>query len=238
MQSGSQIDSLRHLRHPVHGFYNGAPDDSIAVGTARNGISRYAEHGMVGRGLLLDVDRYLRAQGKPLDHRAGEAFSHTVLDATARAQNSPLKPGDIVMIRSGFLHHYFNELSQEERENFPKGARSAGLVQSHDSLAWLWDNQISVIAADNPGVEAVPPVADSPFFKEIAGTPGVPSDFVARLMHPYMIAMLGLALGELWDLDKLADDCARDGVYECFVSLKPLNLIGGVGSPANGVAIK
>ena len=42
----------------------------------------------------------------------------------------------------------------------------------------------------------------------------------------------------MWDLDALADDCARDGVYECLLVSSPLNLYQGVGSPANALAIK
>ena len=44
--------------------------------------------------------------------------------------------------------------------------------------------------------------------------------------------------GEFWDLDALAADCAADGVYEFFLTATPLNLEGGVGSPANAVAVK
>jgi hypothetical protein len=47
-----------------------------------------------------------------------------------------------------------------------------------------------------------------------------------------------LVLGELFDFETLADDCANDGVYECLFVAKPLNLRGGVGSPANALAIK
>ncbi|MBX6751563.1 MAG: cyclase family protein, partial [Micromonosporaceae bacterium] len=46
------------------------------------------------------------------------------------------------------------------------------------------------------------------------------------------------ALGEMWALHELADDCAADGVYEFMVTAKPLNLVGGVGSTANAMAIK
>ena len=53
------------------------------------------------------------------------------------------------------------------------------------------------------------------------------------MMHPSMIALLGLCLGELWDLEALSADCAIDKVYECMVTIKPLNLVGGVGSPAS-----
>jgi hypothetical protein len=47
-----------------------------------------------------------------------------------------------------------------------------------------------------------------------------------------------MALGELWWLDDLAADCARDGVYETFFVAAPLNAPGGIGSPANAIAIK
>ena len=52
-------------------------------------------------------------------------------------------------------------------------------------------------------------------------------------MHPFVIGLLGFILGELWNLDALAEDCSADGVYECLLVAKPLNVIGGVGSPAN-----
>jgi hypothetical protein len=45
-------------------------------------------------------------------------------------------------------------------------------------------------------------------------------------------------IGELWWLDDLARDCAADGVHEFFFTSAPLNVIGGVGSPPNALAIK
>jgi hypothetical protein len=39
-------------------------------------------------------------------------------------------------------------------------------------------------------------------------------------------------------LKDLADDCAGDGVYESFLVSAPFNAPGGIGSPANAVAIK
>ena len=58
------------------------------------------------------------------------------------------------------------------------------------------------------------------------------------MLHRQMIALLGLAIGELWKLDALAEDCAADGVYEMLLTAKPLNVLGGVGSPPNALAIK
>jgi len=44
--------------------------------------------------------------------------------------------------------------------------------------------------------------------------------------------------GQNWDLEVLAQDCSRDGVYEFFLEASPQPFVGGVGSPVNPVAIK
>jgi hypothetical protein len=53
-----------------------------------------------------------------------------------------------------------------------------------------------------------------------------------------LIPLLGMPIGEMWYLEALAEDCAADGVYEFMLTSAPLNLLGGVGSPANAIAIK
>jgi hypothetical protein len=45
-------------------------------------------------------------------------------------------------------------------------------------------------------------------------------------------------LGELWDLEALAADCAEDGAYTFFLVAPPLNVTGGAGSPINPLAFK
>jgi hypothetical protein len=47
-----------------------------------------------------------------------------------------------------------------------------------------------------------------------------------------------MPLGELWDLDELADECATDGLHEFMLVSVPLYIPGGVGSPANAYAIR
>ena len=49
---------------------------------------------------------------------------------------------------------------------------------------------------------------------------------------------MGLLVGEIFDLDPLAEDCAADGRYEFLLTAAPLPITGGVGSPVNPVAIK
>ena len=57
-------------------------------------------------------------------------------------------------------------------------------------------------------------------------------------MHETILALWGLPIGEMFDLEALADDCARDGFYEFFFTSAPLNKLGGVASPPNALAIK
>jgi kynurenine formamidase len=237
LQSSSQVDGLRHFRHPIHGFYNHMPDAKIVQDGPHLGVNRFAEHGIVGRGVLIDVERYLSRRGERLDYFSGAPISVELVDATAKEQGVEFRPGDILMLRTGWMKVYFTEMSTEDRHAFPHNMRSPGLRQGHDTLAWIWDHQFALCASDNFALECHPPIAESVFANELAKTPGM-LPLHLGMMHPYMIAMLGLAVGELWELDALADDCERDGVWDCLVTVKPLNLIGGVGSPANATAVK
>ena len=237
LQGTTQVDGLRHFRHPDHGFWNGVRDEQVAAGSPTIGVNRYAERCIVGRGVLLDVDRHLRARGRPLDFRSGEPFRVSLLDEVAAAQGVRLARGDILMLRTGWLAHWFGELTAEERIAVRDALRCPGLLQARETVEWLWDHGVSVAASDNVGLEAIPSVPDSPFVSErdrAAGTDPIH----AGLMHPTLIALLGLCIGELWDLEALAADCAADGTWECMVTCKPLNLVGGVGSPANAIALK
>jgi hypothetical protein len=49
---------------------------------------------------------------------------------------------------------------------------------------------------------------------------------------------MGILLGELWKLDELALHSRVTGRADAFITIKPLNLVGGVGSPPNAVAIR
>jgi hypothetical protein len=57
-------------------------------------------------------------------------------------------------------------------------------------------------------------------------------------VHFSLLALLGLPLGELFDLDALADAVAADGRSACLLTSAPLRLRHGVASPANALAIR
>jgi hypothetical protein len=58
------------------------------------------------------------------------------------------------------------------------------------------------------------------------------------ILHHRALFLMGLPLGEMFNLEELAEDCARDGVTEFMLTSAPLNLEGGIASPPNALAIK
>ena len=239
LQAGSQIDGLRHMAHPEYGFYGGVPPEKVAVGLPDLGIQVIAEHGIVGRGVLLDLE--------PLGR---DRITVADLEVTAERCGVAIRPGDILLLHTGWAQRFLAQSPAERvsgtaqrrdaggvAAQSPAGTIHPGLDQSEETLAWLWDHQVAMVASDNLAVEALPVRPDSGL-REV-GSPGSagrsPHD---GMMHRPWIALLGLVLGELWRLGELALDCREDGMYEFLVSAKPLNLTGGVGSPANALAVK
>jgi len=49
--------------------------------------------------------------------------------------------------------------------------------------------------------------------------------------------VLTVQLGEMWNLEDLSEECARQGRYSFFLTSMPLNIPGGVAGPANVLAI-
>ncbi len=233
LQSTSQVDGLRHIRHPEHGFYGGVADEKIVVGQPDLGIHLLAEKGIVGRGVLLDAARYFAGRGEPIEYGSRRAFAPSDLDDMAAHFGVELRSGDILLLRTGFSEHWL-AATPEERAAKRGGP---GLRQSEEMVAWLWDHQISIAAADNGGLEVSPVEPTSPWINPDEPLPARGPSHNGMLHRP-LIGLLGMIIGELWKLDELADDCAADGRYEFLVTAKPLNLEGGVGSPPNALAVK
>lgn len=225
MQGSSQWDSLRHIRFREFGYYGGRQDADLD-GKGELGIENWARHGMIGRGVLLDAAGYMERRGTPLDATKRFVMDGAFLEEVAQAENVRIEPGDIVLLRTGWLAWY-KGLSEAGREALKGtlhpgegGMGCPGLDPSQVTAGWVWDQHIAAMAADNVALEALP--------VEVA----------VGFQHRRLIALQGMPIGEVWDLDELAQDCARDGVYECMLVSAPLNLPGGVGSPPNAYAIK
>lgn len=218
LQRSTQWDGFRHVRAREFGFWGGVVEGAGPDGD-RLGIEQWAEHGIVGRGVLVDVARHCSTTGRPLFAEEGTAITVEDLEATLDAENVRLQPGDVLMLRTGYVAAYLAG-TPEDRLRMSTGRSFPGLHAGEDMARFLWDNGVSAIAADNPAVEV---------------SPGDPA---AGSLHRRLIPLLGFALGELFDLERLATDCAADRRYTCLFVSAPLNLPGGVGSPGNALAVK
>jgi kynurenine formamidase len=188
--------------------------------------------------VLVDVDRHPARAGTPIDPDSARAIPIGVVADAARAQAVDLRPGDILLLRFGWIHDHVHERDDAGRAAAVESLHSPGLAPDHDTAAWLWERRFSVVATDNVAVEAWPGPEDSPFVAEAERAGATPRTSHTGLLHRVLIPLLGMALGELWALDALADACAGGGVYDCLVPAKPLNLTGGAGSAANALAIR
>jgi hypothetical protein len=56
--------------------------------------------------------------------------------------------------------------------------------------------------------------------------------------HWITIPIMGMTMGEIFNLKELADDCAADKVYEFLFVAPAIPITGAVGSPVNPLAIK
>lgn len=210
-QSSTQWDGFRHFGAP-EGFYNGLAGD-------QHGVLHWAEHGLAGRGVLVDVDRWRRAQGRPIQQGEREPITVEDLTGCLRAQGTALETGDVLLLRTGWLTWYL-ALDRDQRPGHGDATpTNPGLVASTEMAAFLWDSHVAAVAADNPALEMWPPRRDA-------------------MLHPHLLGLLGIPIGELFALDDLAEDCAAAGSFDMLVTSAPLHLPGGAASPPNMLAVR
>jgi kynurenine formamidase len=222
-QTSSQWDSLAHVGYAPNEMYNGATEDDVLSGR-RNAIDHWARHGMAGRAIVLDVERAMRAAGR--HYHPGESIAIGVddLELARQQAGADFAAGDTILLQTGFAAWY-REQPQRVRDQMHGSFAAPGIEQSEAACEYLWNSHAAAIGSDTFAVEVWPPDR----------SPQAPA---TGFLHRILIGQFGMALGELWWLKDLADDCAADGVYEAFFVSAPLNAPGGIGSTANAVAIK
>lgn len=214
LQCSTQWDGLGHIFD--HGrAWNGRRAGQVVTsdGDRVTGIETAADL-IAGRGVLLDVGRVMGTGGELPD---GFAITTEHLERTIAAQgaSAAVGRGDIVLIRTG-------QLARARREGWGDYAGGAAPGLSFTTADWLHGSEIAAIATDTWGFEVRPNEFDNAF----------------QPLHQVAIPNIGLFLGEMWDLDALAENCAADGMYEFFLTAAPLPVTGAVGSPVNPIAVK
>jgi len=182
-----------------------------------------------------------------------------VLEDMAKDQATELRAGDIFIIRTGFTKWY-ETASQEERNTKIKGDGFAftGVEGSMRTVEWLWNHHFAAVAGDS-------------ISWEVRATRGNPASRLQSLtssqqwpfspdckIHEYQLAMWGGPIGEIWDLERLAEMCQQQNRWASttpsslcstcvianeyhhqsfFFTSAPLNIPGGVASPPNALCI-
>jgi kynurenine formamidase len=198
----THIDALSHVGDEGL-LFNGYPISGIrSNGAAKMGIDRLAS--LVGRGVMLDLVAH-RGGTAP---GPGEVILPAELEACAAAQGTPVTPGTILLLRTGWMSVFRDQGAQAFFDTEP----GIGL----EAARWLAERDVVAVGADNWGVEAIPTEIDLP-----------------APVHRYLLRDCGIYLMELFDLDALAGA----GVHEFLFVAAPLRIARGVGSPLNPLAI-
>ncbi|GGL40221.1 cyclase [Nocardia jinanensis] len=212
LQCSTQWDAFCHIFYDGV-TYGGAPADSITTldGAARNSITNLGERAL-GRGVLLDLARHRGAQTL----LPGEAIQAEDLAACAEKQGVEVGAGDFLLVRTGHLESRRTTGDWADFAGGPAPGLGVGAAE------FLCERGVTAVASDTWGLEAIP-------FE----TPDLMSP-----LHVILLVNAGIYIGEMWDLEALAADCADDGVYEFFLIAQPLMVTGATGTPLNPLAIK
>jgi kynurenine formamidase len=210
LQCSTQWDALAHIFHDGK-MYNGYGLDQVdSQGAHRNSITAVRER-MVGRGVLLDIPRHRGVDWVP----ESEPIHGDELEACALAQRVHVGEGDIVLVRTGQLA----QVRADGRWGTYAGGPAPGLAV--DTCHFLCGRSVSAVATDTWGVEPQPNETSDIF----------------QPLHVILLVNAGILLGEMFDLEVLAEHCSEAQVYEFLFVAPPLNVTGAVGSPINPLAI-
>lgn len=73
-------------------------------------------------------------------------------------------------------------------------------------VRWLWDKSPAALVGDHPSMEAWP-VQDPEY-----------------CLHEWLLAGWGMPLGELFDLERLSEECKKKGRWSFFFTSMPLKV--------------
>lgn len=212
LQAGTQWDAFCHVFFDGHTYNGHGPESVTSQGAGHNAITEVVET-TTGRGVLLDVARYLGVSWLEPE----EAIQEVDLAACAEAEGVEIGEGDFVLVRTG---HMARRRQEEFWGDYAAGP-APGLGLS--ACDYLLPRKVAGIASDTWGLEVVP-------------CESLPE--VKFGLHVVLLVNAGVLIGEIWDLEALAAACAADNRYEFLLCAPPLRVTGAVGAPLNPIAIK
>lgn len=161
----------------------------------------------VGRGVLIDYWDFIKEKYDP---NTTYRISLAELQACAERQGTTFEPGDILLIRSGWVETY-NNMDEDQKTRLgnvaPTKYTFVGVEQSEEMIDFLHDNYFSAVGGDAPAFEAWP--SNQSWYH-----------------HEYLLSLWGVPIGEMLDLEKLSSVCKQFGRYTFFFTSSPANVSG------------
>lgn len=205
----THVDSLAHIFWQGK-IYNGRPAHLV---TSREGAQVESvdllHNGIMTRGVLLDI---ARAKGKDW-LELGEPVLPADLEAAEQACGVRVEPGDILLIRTGYVRRRHERGPVNPMQDGSPGPQAA-------CLPWFHQRGIAMLGSDTHN-DLSP-----------SGYPNLPLP-----VHVVGIVAMGLWLIDNCNLEDLAQACAARRRWEFLLTIAPLRLCNVTGSPVNPLAI-
>lgn len=204
---GTHVDALVHVSQDglLHG---GVPVEDALEGGRYVGLGVQTVAPMLTRGVLLDVPGTLGVDRL----EPGREITVADLEATVERQQTPLRTGDVALVRSGWGQHF----DAGDKELF-MGQTSGVPGVSEAGATWLADHGLLAAGADTIAFERLAPGA---------GHGLLPA-------HRVLLVERGIYIIETMQLEELA----AAGVHEFLFVCSPLPLVGATGSPVRPLAV-
>jgi kynurenine formamidase len=205
----THLDALAHVTDGGRAYngYVAEKDKVMSEGLARSSIY-VARHGIVTRGVLMDIPRLRGVPYLELDDRITPAD----LEAWEKKAGVKVSAGDALLVRTG----RWARRAKVGPWNAVKQA--AGLDAS--VIPWLRQRDVAILGGELPQ-DAVPPRGDMP----------------GLAVHNFALVYLGVHLLDNVALDELAEAAAARKRWEFQLTIAPLRMPTGTGSPVNPIAV-
>jgi kynurenine formamidase len=204
--SQTHMDSLCHMFYKGR-MYNGFSQSEVGErGAARMSVGDFKQ-GILTRGILMDIPELLKVK-----HLAGgHAITPDELEAWEKASGIKVTSGDAVLIRTG-------RWDRERAEgNWDIMKNSAGLHAS--CLKWLKDRDVAIVGSDL-ALDVLP-----------SGIEGVELP-----VHVVVLVAMGMPILDNCDFEAVSETAAKLKRWSFLLTVAPLAIDGGTGSPVNPLA--
>ncbi|MBI4194231.1 MAG: cyclase family protein [Betaproteobacteria bacterium] len=187
------------------------------LGAVAVSVAEMAMTGVQGRAVMID-----------LRHHFGDERIEVTWDLLERIMKDDavkVEKGDIVCLHTGL-----GQLIREADGKLDDSIKTkCAVLDGHDKriLEWISDSGLAAIAADNLAVEQS---------STLGIDPRAPHRGPQLPLHEHCLVKLGIHLGELWYLTKLAEWLRGERRNSFLLTAPPLRMPGAAGSPVTPVA--